>query len=367
MNKKKLNETQENIKDVTTTNTETQENAAKNKKAAPEENPSKRPSVLAYRRHLSPTVGLLLSTTFEERADRNKWNIIPVQEKTIRCTKSHYNASDKDKKESNPQTIQFCHLAENQDTLVMEYCVSFDGNVEIPEMAGRKFIQKSSQIISALRNRYGIRELALRYAVNIANARALWKNRLKAKQIETVVTDAFDKTIEPLVFDSLKYKLNDFNYADDEKIALLADKIEAALLSSENFVKFHVVTYARMEMLETVHPSQEMVETKQKNLCSEPFANKLTAGFHYQKIGNALRTIDTWFKEYLITYFHPIPVEPFGSMTFERQAYRDGSNKDDFYTLFDKMMQTENLTAEEFYYIFACLIRGGAYGEKNEK
>jgi hypothetical protein len=57
------------------------------------------------------------------------------------------------------------------------------------------------------------------------------------------------------------------------------------------------------------------------------------AGIHSQKIGNALRTIDTWYPKG--RRVGPIAVEPYGSVTTQGKAYRQPKDKQDFYNLLD--------------------------------
>ena len=84
------------------------------------------------------------------------------------------------------------------------------------------------------------------------------------------------------------------------------------------------------------------------------------AAMHSQKIGNALRTIDTWYKDY-DEVGTPIPAECYGAVTSRGLAYR--ANGDDFYKLFQKaMIKDAPLTEEEKLYVMAVLIRGGVFG-----
>ena len=89
------------------------------------------------------------------------------------------------------------------------------------------------------------------------------------------------------------------------------------------------------------------------------------AGLHSQKIGNALRTIDTWYPE--ADQFGPISVEPFGSVTHCGTAYRQPKDKLDFYTLLDNwVLKGKVPEVEQQHYVMAVLVRGGVFGEKSE-
>jgi CRISPR-associated protein Csy3 len=82
---------------------------------------------------------------------------------------------------------------------------------------------------------------------------------------------------------------------------------------------------------------------------------------HSQKIGNALRTIDTWHEEAEVV--GAIAIEPYGSVTNRGKAYRPPKSKNDFYTLLDNWVLKDNVpTIEQQHYVIAVLVRGGVFG-----
>ena len=84
---------------------------------------------------------------------------------------------------------------------------------------------------------------------------------------------------------------------------------------------------------------------------------------HSVKIGNALRTIDTWYED---NAKFPIAAEPFGAVTQRNQAYR--ATKNDLYTLILDWVNDKALSEEAKNYILANFIRGGVFsGESKEK
>ena len=88
------------------------------------------------------------------------------------------------------------------------------------------------------------------------------------------------------------------------------------------------------------------------------------AAMHSQKIGNAIRTIDTWYPDF---YNHkkPIAIDPYGAVTNLGRAYRHPKQKIDFFSLFDKFSQDEKLeNVEDEHFVMAVLVRGGVFGEK---
>ena len=89
---------------------------------------------------------------------------------------------------------------------------------------------------------------------------------------------------------------------------------------------------------------------------------------HSQKIGNAIRTIDTWYPEFETANVGPIAVEPYGAVTNLGKAYRTPKDKADFYSLFDKWALGEKLANKnEEHYVMAVLVRGGVFGQSSKE
>src|SRR5690625_6871627 len=83
---------------------------------------------------------------------------------------------------------------------------------------------------------------------------------------------------------------------------------------------------------------------------------------HSQKIGNALRTVDTWYPE--AAEKGPIAVEPYGSVTTQGKAYRQPKQKMDFYNLLDNwVLKEQEPERDKQHFVIATLIRGGVFGD----
>jgi len=90
------------------------------------------------------------------------------------------------------------------------------------------------------------------------------------------------------------------------------------------------------------------------------------AGIHSQKLGNALRTIDTWYEG--VAELGPIAVEPYGSVTTQGKAYRQPQKKEDFYSLLDNWLIKDKPPApEQQHFVMATLIRGGVFGDAGKE
>jgi CRISPR-associated protein Csy3 len=81
-------------------------------------------------------------------------------------------------------------------------------------------------------------------------------------------------------------------------------------------------------------------------------------------VGNALRTIDTWYEDE--EGLGPIAVEPYGSVTSQGKAYRQPKKKMDFYSLLDNwVLRDQPPSDQQKHFVMAILIRGGVFGEKD--
>ena len=119
--------------------------------------------------------------------------------------------------------------------------------------------------------------------------------------------------------------------------------------------------------MQEVYPSEELLLDKEKTSKKSKvlYEVKGQAAMHSQKIGNALRTIDTWYAGEN-EEAPPISVEAYGSVTAEGEIYRP-AKENDFYTLFDKYFSFKDeeiqLADGEMHYVLAMLIRGGIFGK----
>src|SRR5690606_4172147 len=115
-------------------------------------------------------------------------------------------------------------------------------------------------------------------------------------------------------FNALELSLREFT--DTEDVRSLATVIDQGL-SGKAHVLLEIVAHARIGNGQEVFPSQELIldrgdkkGQKSKTLYSvtDLAANVPQAAIHSQKIGNALRTIDTWYPD--SQELGPIAVEP---------------------------------------------------------
>lgn len=331
-------------------------------------------SVLAFDKKVVTSDGHMYGTSWDNRYE--EFAAIAIREKSVRGTISNRFKSSADGdpaklnakiQNANPQTVDSANLRMEQDTLKLQFTVKFlsdmykpsacnsdEHNEKIKE-AGKKYIEKT-----------GCMELARRYAINIANARFLWRNRVGAEMLEVVV--CCEEENKKWVFNAYDYPVKNFE-VNDHDIEELAILIAEALSGKRSYLFVEVTAYALLGNGQEIYPSEEMILDKGRgNKSKVLYQVDGIAAMHSQKIGNALRTIDTWYNEYDEKRQGPIAIEPYGAVTNLGKAYRVPSDKKDFYTLFDKWSVGEVLSdINEEHYVVAVLIRGGVFGKSGKE
>jgi CRISPR-associated protein Csy3 len=157
-----------------------------------------------------------------------------------------------------------------------------------------------------------------------------------------------------------------FNTSDgNADLTSLAKVIERGLTGEEH-VFLKVNAFVKLGQGQEVFPSQELILDKSGN--DKGKKSKVLyevdgiAAVHSQKVGNALRTIDTWYADQ--PDLGPIAVEPYGSVTSRGKAYRQPADKKDFYTLLDNWIGKDKTPApEQQHFVVATFIRGGVFGK----
>jgi len=331
-------------------------------------------SVLAFSRSIKPSDGLLYETTWDER--NTKLEKLPIKQKTIRGTISNRlkNVENLDPaklnaevEKANIQTIDFCSLSSNCDTLVSIFTVRFLNNILAPCVCNKQEYQ--SEIVAKVKDysdNIGFNELSKRYVINIANGRHMWRNRMESDKQETIVevikNGIVDKTF---TFDSSDFDLSNFE-VDNKDLEELANMICEAF--TESGLLLNVKSFCYMGNGQDVFPSEEFIQDKAKakkgDKSKQLFSLDGQAALHSQKIGNAIRTIDTWYSEY-DERLVPISAECYGAVTTLGRAFR---SKENFYTLLDGWILKDNeLTDEQKHFVISILIRGGVFGESSKE
>lgn len=336
-------------------------------------------SVLAFESKLANSDAVMMSGNWEDidikkPENLKKWTPIEIHEKSVRGTISNRLKSsdpkfkdpaklDAEVTKANLQTVDNAALPFDADTLKVSFTLRVLGDLKTPSACNDPdYQEKLSATINGYIEDQKFSELAGRYAVNIANGRFLWRNRVCAEEIKIYVN--FDE--EVLTFDSYEYSLKEFpssnSFSDD--LTKLANIIQKGL-SGEAYSFIEVNAFIKLGQGQMVYPSQEMVmkgESGDKSKYLYQLNN--VAAMHSQKIGNALRTIDTWHSE--AETVGPIAIEPYGSVTNRGKAYRSIKNGD-FYTLLDNwILKDKEPELDQQHYVMATLVRGGVFGKAGD-
>lgn len=324
------------------------------------------PSVLAFERKLSPSDGLMYAGNWEQRGDSKPWQPLSIRKKGVRGTISNRQGQ----KESDPlkleakidkpnlQQVDVAALPNGCDTLRVSFTLRALGDIAEPTACNRPIYERELRHkVQQYLERVGLRELARRYSYNIANGRFLWRNRLGAEKIEVQVRHEGKVS----AFDAFDFDVRNFNkeHADLDALASLIEKG----LSGAGYAFIEVDAFCLLGAGQEIFPSQEWIpDSKEKIL----YAVDGVAAMHSQKIGNAIRSIDTWHDE--AADVGPISIEPYGSVTSSGRAYRAPSTKRDFYSLLDGwMLRDKEPSIEDQHFVIANLIRGGVFGESEKE
>jgi len=342
----------------------------------------KLPKILTFERKLEVSDALMFAGSWGDIKKSESWSKLELLPRTGRGTKSHF-LSDKHDEKPDPNIFEGdkVFLPATKDTLKVSFTLRVLGDLGKPFSCNMPNFQRDLfKKVEAFKDKktQGINVLAFRYAYNIANGRFLWRNRVCADCITIEVNS--NLTESPLIFDARSFSLNDFDKkSDDHNLKALADHIQQGLRGSDDFVYFEVNAFVKLGEKQQVFPSQEMNMGDKKKTY---FQLDKQAAIHDVKIGNALRTIDTWYgnevlvltgdkkpKTKTVTLENdeilPIAVEPYGAVTQRGSAYRHSVN--DLYSLLPKWVGGESVDERDEWFIFANLIRGGLFNGESDK
>lgn len=323
-------------------------------------------SVLAFERKLANSDALMFAGKWDD-INGGVWQPIHIQEKAVRGTISNRLknaiASDPAKldaeiQKANLQRVDVAALPMDADTLKVTFTLRVLGNLSTPSACNDQEYQIALQdVIEGYISEHGFTELAARYAENLANGRFLWRNRVGAEAIKVHISSGEQRW----TFDAQHYSLREFCQPEGD-LQALAQVIESGL-RGDGFVLLTVEAFVQLGAGQEVFPSQELVLDSNSKKSKVLYQVSNVAAMHSQKIGNALRTIDTWHP--MVDSLGAIAVEPYGSVTSRGVACRQPKEKMDFYTLLDKWVTKGDKPAvEQQHYVMAILIRGGVFGEK---
>ena len=337
-------------------------------------NELKTASVLAFERKLDPSDALFHAGNWVQRDTTEGWQAVSISEKSVRGTISNrLKAKDQDPakldaaiENPNLQKVDVAALPSTADTLKVVFTLRVLGGTGKPSACNdADYLNKLLDTVRGYVDTQGFDELGRRYAFNLANGRFLWRNRIGAEQVEVRVAHLVGGIPQQAwTFDALALPLRSFDAPSESHPALegLARLVANGLVGQQH-VLLQVTAFVRIGCGQEVFPSQELILDRGRGDKSKTlYQVNGVAGIHSQKIGNALRTIDTWYEG--ADEMGPIAVEPYGSVTTQGKAYRQPKQKLDFYSLLDNwIIKDQAPPVEQQHFVIATLVRGGVFGE----
>lgn len=331
-------------------------------------------SVLAFERKLDPSDAVFHAGRWEDRAQSHAWQPVTIKPKSMRGTISNrLKAKEQDPakldaaiENPNLQTVDVAALPAQADTLKVQFTLRVLGGAGTPSACNSAAYQaKLLATVQGYVQQHGFGELARRYAANLANGRFLWRNRVGAEQVEVTVEQMQDgQAAKTWSFDALAFNTRAVGAINTKAEGLEElGQVIAAGLAGTAHVLLRVTAFVRQGAGQEVFPSQELILDKGSAGKSKTLYHvNGVAAIHSQKIGNAIRTIDTWYEG--AEELGPIAVEPYGSVTTQGKAYRQPKQKMDFYTLLDNWLLKDQVPpVEQQHFVMAVLIRGGVFGD----
>jgi CRISPR-associated protein Csy3 len=299
------------------------------------------------------------------------------------------NVVGKDKDVKNPQRTESAKTDPGATGMVVEFSMSTITLDNAVFACNQNDFRASVQgFIERFKSSGELREICNRYARNILNGRWLWRNRILGQNITVTVTCGN----EQIMSDATARPHSTFgDYTDNEK--KLGDLLMLSLTEKPmQFVVTGTVDFGMAGSFE-VFPSQNYVSDKPKGFArslyklsrisrqdlirimskddADTYSGDIidmgNAAIRDQKIGNAIRTIDTWYEGG--NDATPIPVEPKGANIETNEVKRGGKN-----SLFETIIAVDDIVpakdgeplGQDAMFILANLVRGFLAGEKDE-
>lgn len=233
-----------------------------------------------------------------------------------------------------------------------------------------------------------MKEVCRRYVRNILNGRWLWRNRMLGKSINVTVTEMgsgdkveVDAISVPLSFGTA-YSENEEKLANWLFIGFTQQPMQFEVCAridfgmtgaievfpSQNFNSDKPEGFARSLYKLNRMSRQELLRIMRNDNADTYAADIVDVGIaaiRDHKLGNAIRTIDTWYAT--SSDASPIPVEPRGA-NIERDMYMRASRNDLFtyLTSLDDLQRSIVGINHEAAFVLACMIRGFLAGEKED-
>ena len=347
------------------------------------------PSVLSFSRSIQPTIGYLYSVKSPNSADDKP---VIIEQETLRTTFSNYGerekitklVSDEKAGTSNIQTVEAAYVSKGYSWLKAAFSVSFLCNsLQANSTNDFEASNKLEKLVELYLAKETENTLAKAYLTNIVSGRWFFRNDYGQNKLVTISGDIDGAEFsETFVTPKRAYDMESALESNKEGFERLTALVHQGLFDPRASVQLKVEGFIQLSEGAEVFPSQEFAQDAKtrdgqrlsKVLSSITLDNgSRQATFHSQKIGNALRTIDSWYED----AEYSLPVEPFG--IDQRLSLSQRAKGNDFYTLVEKNLETwieeipkstnvnELPYVDSLHFVIACLVRGGVYSGDSKK
>ena len=302
------------------------------------------PSVFSLRRSVETTDGIIDNVLIEERTFRTVKNFAGSKKEN-----ENKESSNIAKGEVAIATENIVNVNFDLKFLKLELKVENCNDVEFYKKFNEKLKEENQQLLQ---------KIAGYYAFNLINGRWLWRNRVIADGVDIEIKKyryGEEKPAETVVVKDADMLDLDIKLNENNKIVAKTDKealekvsgwiYEEIYWGKPYYLEINAKLYTEKGM--QLYPSQLFVNGKE----GRKFARVGDKGaITYQKIGDALRTFDVWYKDYKELQ-EPIVVEFFGGSLKFQKNFRD--KKDSAFTVMSKYINDEELSETERLYLMA--------------
>lgn len=344
----------------------------------------KLPSLLAYTRSITPSVGVFFGV--EDKNDLfNYKKRIPVEitKVGLSATISNYSKDIEKSLENNGKNLQKTQQAlvpSNCNFVAMEFALNVVNNFKNPVNCNDPDYRKTiNEYVKNYLETDKIREIAKLYLQNILTARFMFRNLNNSSKMEVHIKS--EEKLFSFVSYSNLHNLDQFtDETDRNNIELLLKELVSALKGDKKEVggkftvpfilNWRITTVFETEPNTEIYPSQEFIEDSKEGKVLTTIKTNYEneqAAYHSQKIGNAIRTIDIWYPDYSCEdKQYPLPIEPYG---IDKSSESVSRKKDSLYSYLENIDNyiKKAPSVEVEHFIIACLIRGGVYSGAKQK
>lgn len=271
----------------------------------------------------------------------------------------------------NPVEGDAAFLSPNKNILAIKGSIKFINNFSKPSLSDSKELRIALKTLTEkYKEKFGYEYLIKRYLQNLVSGRAFWRNSFGFNKFLVVDLKTSLGYSEKFVLNGSLANVDVTQpvYSDGKDLDVFNKLVKAVAKSLEKANDFSILDLTYFVELGNgaeTFPSQSFSEGEKRGreLATQKIENGNQVVLHPQKVGNGVRTIDTWYKN----ADEAIPVEAYGvvlSQREDRRPLKEGSFFDFFQDgTFQKLVENfDKQKEEDLHYIMSMFIKGGVLG-----